>query len=161
MDKLLSSNFQHTDCLIACSTLLLSTPHSFPRYFYQSLQTTNIKVVICRSNIPSTKTLFFFHILSIQLAISPSQRGSNDRVVEINQRLALKVEGVVQHTSATSQDDDVNANARNGERKGGRVKFREVSRVRLAVAKSKQGQTKVNNAKVLLIFQRVLLSLFT
>nr|CAB3256489.1 integrator complex subunit 7-like [Phallusia mammillata] len=116
----------HTECLMQCSSLLLSTPHSFPRYFYQSLQTTNIK-----------------------LAISPGQRFNKAPVtVEINQRLALKVEGVVQHTSATSHDDDVIMNVRDDERKEGRSKFREVSRVKLVVAKSNQGQTKVNNVKI-------------
>ena len=36
---------QHTDCLLRCSSLVLAVPHSLPRYFFQSLQTTNIKVI--------------------------------------------------------------------------------------------------------------------
>uniref|UniRef100_H2ZCL7 Integrator complex subunit 7 n=1 Tax=Ciona savignyi TaxID=51511 RepID=H2ZCL7_CIOSA len=68
-----------TDCLVKCSMAILSVPLSFPRYFYQSLQTTSIK-----------------------LAISPSQRGSSGPVnIEINQQLTLKVEGVVQHVNSS------------------------------------------------------------
>ncbi|XP_071963479.1 integrator complex subunit 7-like [Antedon mediterranea] len=65
----------HSDCLFqACHTLLL-VPIGYPRYFFQSLQSTAIK-----------------------LAVSPTPRGVGEPImVHVNTRLALKVEGVIQH----------------------------------------------------------------
>ncbi|XP_078589616.1 integrator complex subunit 7-like [Branchiostoma floridae x Branchiostoma japonicum] len=57
------------------SCMLLREPLHFPRYFFQALQSTQIK-----------------------LALSPSQRSVNDPVlVSTDTQLALKVEGVIQH----------------------------------------------------------------
>nr|XP_026693429.1 integrator complex subunit 7-like [Ciona intestinalis] len=119
---LFSIHLKLTDCLAMCSSTILSVPHSFPRYFYQSLQTTSIK-----------------------LAISPSQRGTSGPVnVEINQQFTLKVEGVIQHVNST--DSDVIECA--GDRDETYKKFREVARVKLSLRKTKQGQAKVTNTKV-------------
>ncbi|XP_072169985.1 integrator complex subunit 7-like [Diadema setosum] len=68
---------QHTECIQHACLSLLRMPFGFPRYFYQALQSTSIK-----------------------LNLSPSPRASGDPVpVATNTHLALKVEGVIQHGS--------------------------------------------------------------
>ncbi|KAF7254146.1 Integrator complex subunit 7 [Varanus komodoensis] len=68
---------KHTACLCSAVIALLKVPLSFQRYFFQKLQSTSIK-----------------------LALSPSPRNPAEPiVVQNNQQLALKVEGVVQHGS--------------------------------------------------------------
>ncbi|CAK8677491.1 unnamed protein product [Clavelina lepadiformis] len=112
------------DCLMQCSSILLSVPHSYPRYFYQSLQTTNIK-----------------------LAISPNQHASNEPVsVEINQQLALKVEGVIQHENTQSQDGAAASSYQDAE-SAVKEKFRNVAKIKLQMKKTKQGQSKMQNTK--------------
>uniref|UniRef100_H2ZCL6 Integrator complex subunit 7 n=1 Tax=Ciona savignyi TaxID=51511 RepID=H2ZCL6_CIOSA len=64
-----------TDCLVKCSMAILSVPLSFPRYFYQSLQTTSIKMdegkdqfvqtVIPRNDYFSTQFLITFPVPGI------------------------------------------------------------------------------------------------
>ncbi|XP_006818833.1 integrator complex subunit 7-like [Saccoglossus kowalevskii] len=67
----------HTECLWKTSVTLLKVPLGFPRYFFQSLQSTSIK-----------------------LAVSPTPRNPGDPVpVQNDTHLALKIEGVVQHGS--------------------------------------------------------------
>ncbi|XP_061481251.1 integrator complex subunit 7 isoform X1 [Rhineura floridana] len=68
-------SYMHTACLCSAVIALLKVPLSFQRYFFQKLQSTSIK-----------------------LALSPSPRNPAEPiVVQNNQQLALKVEGVVQH----------------------------------------------------------------
>ncbi|XP_078239070.1 integrator complex subunit 7 isoform X2 [Pogona vitticeps] len=70
-------SYMHTACLCSAVIALLKVPLSFQRYFFQKLQSTSIK-----------------------LALSPSPRNPAEPiVVQNNQQLALKVEGVVQHGS--------------------------------------------------------------
>lgn len=70
-------SYLHTACLCDTVIALLRVPLSFPRYFFQKLQSTSIK-----------------------LALSPSPRTPSEPIpVQNNQQLALKVEGVVQHGS--------------------------------------------------------------
>ncbi|XP_077996491.1 integrator complex subunit 7-like [Glandiceps talaboti] len=67
----------HTECLFKASVQLLKVPLGFPRYFFQSLQSTSIK-----------------------LALSPTPRNPGEPVpVQNDTHLALKIEGVVQHGS--------------------------------------------------------------
>ncbi|KAG8123241.1 hypothetical protein E2320_018673 [Naja naja] len=65
----------HTACLCSAVIDLLKVPLSFQRYFFQKLQSTSIK-----------------------LALSP-RNPAEPIVVQNNQQLALKIEGVVQHGS--------------------------------------------------------------
>ncbi|ETE68294.1 Integrator complex subunit 7, partial [Ophiophagus hannah] len=65
----------HTACLCSAVIALLKVPLSFQRYFFQKLQSTSIK-----------------------LALSP-RNPAEPIVVQNNQQLALKIEGVVQHGS--------------------------------------------------------------
>ncbi|XP_063159431.1 integrator complex subunit 7 [Candoia aspera] len=70
-------SYMHTACLCSAVIALLKVPLSFQRYFFQKLQSTSIK-----------------------LALSPSPRNPAEPiVVQNNQQLALKIEGVVQHGS--------------------------------------------------------------
>nr|XP_028580536.1 integrator complex subunit 7 [Podarcis muralis] len=70
-------SYMHTACLCNAVIALLKVPLSFQRYFFQKLQSTSIK-----------------------LALSPSPRNPAEPiVVQNNQQMALKVEGVVQHGS--------------------------------------------------------------
>ncbi|XP_077194756.1 integrator complex subunit 7 isoform X2 [Paroedura picta] len=70
-------SYMHTACLCSAVIALLKVPLSFQRYFFQKLQSTSIK-----------------------LALSPSPRNPAEPIiVQNNQQLALKVEGVVQHGS--------------------------------------------------------------
>ena len=69
----------HTQCLINVAHILASNQVCFPRYFYQSLQSTNIK-----------------------LAVTPQPRSVNEPInVSASQYVAIKVEGVI--TSTTSK----------------------------------------------------------
>uniref|UniRef100_A0A8D2IN07 Integrator complex subunit 7 n=1 Tax=Varanus komodoensis TaxID=61221 RepID=A0A8D2IN07_VARKO len=71
-------SYMHTACLCSAVIALLKVPLSFQRYFFQ-------------------KCLF---LLECFLALSPSPRNPAEPiVVQNNQQLALKVEGVVQHGS--------------------------------------------------------------
>ncbi|XP_030855532.1 integrator complex subunit 7 [Strongylocentrotus purpuratus] len=68
---------QHTECIQRACLALLKMSFGFPRYFYQALQSTSIK-----------------------LNLSPSPRASGEPVsIATNTHLALKVEGVIQHGS--------------------------------------------------------------
>jgi integrator complex subunit 7 len=68
----------HTECLIKVAHILASNQICFPRYFYQSLQATSIK-----------------------LAVTPQPRSGNEPInVSVSQYVAIKVEGVI--TSSTS-----------------------------------------------------------
>ena len=68
----------HTECLIGVVELLASEQLCLPRLFYQSLQTTNIK-----------------------LAVTPQPRNPNEPItVPSSQQIAVKVEGVI--TAAAS-----------------------------------------------------------
>ncbi|KAJ7341105.1 hypothetical protein JRQ81_004842 [Phrynocephalus forsythii] len=70
-------SYMHTACLCSAVIALLKVPLSFQRYFFQNK----------------------YHSL-FQLALSPSPRNPAEPiVVQNNQQLALKVEGVVQHGS--------------------------------------------------------------
>nr|XP_014347762.1 PREDICTED: integrator complex subunit 7 [Latimeria chalumnae] len=70
-------SYLHTACLCNAVIALLKVPFSFQRYFFQKLQSTSIK-----------------------LALSPSPRSPTEPImVQNNQQMALKVEGVVQHGS--------------------------------------------------------------
>uniref|UniRef100_H3AI56 Integrator complex subunit 7 n=1 Tax=Latimeria chalumnae TaxID=7897 RepID=H3AI56_LATCH len=72
------SYLKHTACLCNAVIALLKVPFSFQRYFFQKLQSTSIKVI----------------------ALSPSPRSPTEPImVQNNQQMALKVEGVVQHGS--------------------------------------------------------------
>ncbi|XP_070576855.1 integrator complex subunit 7-like [Ptychodera flava] len=65
----------HTECLSKASLEILRVPLGFPRYFFQSLQSTSIK-----------------------LALSPTPRNPGEPVpIQNDTHLALKIEGVVQH----------------------------------------------------------------
>ena len=69
----------HTECLINVVHILASNQVCFPRYFYQSLQSTSIK-----------------------LAVTPQPRSANEPInVSASQYVAIKVEGVI--TSSTSK----------------------------------------------------------
>jgi len=82
-----------------------------------------------------------------QLAISPSQRNANEPVsVEINQRMALKVEGVIQHNVTQSHDDDASSAMLDDVTR--RSKCRDVNKIRLTATKLKQGHSKPSNVKV-------------
>ncbi|XP_071833474.1 integrator complex subunit 7-like isoform X1 [Apostichopus japonicus] len=67
----------HTNCILDSCLALLKLPFTFPRYFYQALQTTTIK-----------------------LALSPSPRTSGEpTLISTETQLVLKIEGVIQHGS--------------------------------------------------------------
>lgn len=72
---------EHIEVILEISKILTEVPLCYPRFFFQSLQSTNIK-----------------------LAISPQPRASGEPIhVQNNSHLALKVEGIVQHASRSSQ----------------------------------------------------------
>ncbi|KAG1652194.1 Integrator complex subunit 7 [Nymphon striatum] len=77
-------NYKHFDVLMQIMRELLRVPISFPRYYFQSLQATSIK-----------------------LAISPQQKSLDPVQVQNTSHLAVKVEGVVQHNSRTTRFRDV------------------------------------------------------
>nr|XP_039249047.1 integrator complex subunit 7-like [Styela clava] len=130
-----SSSFSniHADCILQCASLLLSIPISYPRYFYQSLQTTTIK-----------------------LAISPSQRSPNDPVtVDVCERLALKIEGVIRHggPGGTTLGEADKATSKSGFGNNGKEKrcaFRHVSEIKLSVRtnQAQQGRQASMNVKL-------------
>ena len=65
---------QNVACLLDCLRLLTETPLCFPRFFFQTLQSTQIK-----------------------LAVSPQPRVPGEPVTTtIGAQLAVKVEGIVQ-----------------------------------------------------------------
>ena len=68
----------HTECLINVANILASNQVCFPRYFYQSLQSTTIK-----------------------LAVTPQPRANNEPTnVSASQFVAIKVEGVINSASS-------------------------------------------------------------
>jgi len=70
----------HTSCLTQVVALLTSHPLPYPRFFYQSLQQTRLK-----------------------LAVSPQPRAQGEPVaVNTSQYLAVKVEGVIQRSKPQS-----------------------------------------------------------
>ena len=71
----------HTECLIDVAHILSGNQLCFPRYFYQSLQSTNIK-----------------------LAVTPQPRSNNEPInVSASQYVAIKVEGVISSLTSTKQ----------------------------------------------------------
>ncbi|KAL4238895.1 Integrator complex subunit 7 [Mactra antiquata] len=68
--------YKHMDYLSESASRLAMTPNCFPRYFFQSLQLTSVK-----------------------LAISPQQTATEPILVQSDTYLTLKVEGIVQHGS--------------------------------------------------------------
>jgi len=73
--------FEHIDTILEISQILTDVPLCYPRFFFQSLQSTSIK-----------------------LAISPQPRVPGEPInVQSNSHLALKVEGIVQHASRSGQ----------------------------------------------------------
>ncbi|XP_038074195.1 integrator complex subunit 7-like isoform X2 [Patiria miniata] len=72
-----SISHQHVNCLIEACAGMMRLPFGFPRYFFQALQSTSIK-----------------------LALSPTARNPNEPVsLATDTHLAMKVEGVIQHGS--------------------------------------------------------------
>ncbi|XP_064622387.1 integrator complex subunit 7-like [Lineus longissimus] len=68
-------SYKHIDFLMKACIKLASVPLCMPRYFFQTLQSTTIK-----------------------LAISPQPRNPNDPIsIQADTHLTLKVEGVIQH----------------------------------------------------------------
>ena len=83
--------------------------------------------------------------LVLQLAISPNHHPGVDHVsVEINQLLALKVEGVIQHESSRAPDSQ----ATDRHSPSSRTTFRRVDKIKLTLKKAKQSGSKQNNSKV-------------
>ena len=71
----------HTECLIDVAHILSSNQLCIPRYFYQSLQSTNIK-----------------------LAVTPQPRSTNEPInVSASQYVAIKVEGVISSSTSKSR----------------------------------------------------------
>ncbi|XP_071785880.1 integrator complex subunit 7-like [Asterias amurensis] len=67
----------HVDCLVSACSGMMKLPFGFPRYFFQALQSTSIK-----------------------LAISPTPRNAGEPIpLGTDTQLAMKVEGVIQHGS--------------------------------------------------------------
>lgn len=108
---------QQVDFLCQSVRRLVHTPFTYPRFFFQTLQATNIKVFRVSKNpinftimghkkwrnymfswcslsfYQDTEWFFFF-----QLAISPQQLSGLDPVQVHNEtQLTVKVEGIVQH----------------------------------------------------------------
>ncbi|XP_022103792.1 integrator complex subunit 7-like isoform X2 [Acanthaster planci] len=72
-----SISHQHVNCLTEACAGMMRLPFGFPRYFFQALQSTSIK-----------------------LALSPTARNPNEPVsLSTDTHLAMKVEGVIQHGS--------------------------------------------------------------
>ncbi len=77
---------QHIECIQHVSMSLSQVPLCMPRYFFQSLQTTGIK-----------------------LAISPQSRNSEPVTIHFDTCLTLKVEGIIHHTSQRTLTREVHA----------------------------------------------------
>ena len=74
------SFLQNVHCLMDCLRLIIETPMCFPRFLFQTLQTTTIK-----------------------LAVSPQPRVVGEPITTtIGAQLAVKVEGIVQVSSRQS-----------------------------------------------------------
>jgi len=71
---------RHTQCLLAALSTLSALPVGLPRFFFQSLQATSVK-----------------------LSVTPQPRAAGDPVaVSASQQLAVKVEGVITSSSLAS-----------------------------------------------------------
>ncbi|EFX67716.1 hypothetical protein DAPPUDRAFT_115213 [Daphnia pulex] len=71
-------NHLNVGCILDCLKLLIETPLCFPRFMFQTLQTTSIKLVV-----------------------SPQPRVAGEAITTtIGSQLAVKVEGIVQVTSS-------------------------------------------------------------
>lgn len=114
---------QHVDFLCQSVRRLVQTPFSYPRFFFQTLQATNIKVfgilinfciylniflhsigleVLARFRfvwVFVVNMLFYtIHLFCFQLAISPQHFSTIDPVQVYNEtHLTVKVEGIIQH----------------------------------------------------------------
>jgi len=99
-----------TKCLKQCSFIVLSVPQSFPRFFFQSLQTTRIK-----------------------LTTTPGNRSSNDPFrIEAEKRLALKIEGVIQRSDSYSSNGSFTSLNSSQDLKSRR--FREIKQIKLQLS---------------------------
>jgi integrator complex subunit 7 len=85
--------FQHTNALLRQVKVITSSPLCLPRYFFQTLQCTTVKVKqICFPVMAIDGKLTCF-----QLSITPQARLVGEITVPANTQMVVRVEGVCQH----------------------------------------------------------------